>query len=395
MKKIIFFTIIVFLLVGVSITSISAQSQYQIPSWVKGVANFWVEGNISDSDFGEAITFLIDQQILKISIIEQLQNENAQLKAENLELRSQLDLPEPTSEPTSEPTIMVTISTDQDSYDIGDSIYVKGLVRNYISDVVTLVISNPEGDTVTLDQLTPRTNGLFTSNYPIGSMFDSSGTYQITVKHKGIIATSTFEFTNNGGIQNSIDVTTDKASYSEGEIILVTGKVRDLYSGTPVSVIIIDPNGDLVSMSQVQVSTDKKFSTELTVGGALMEVKGTYTITAQYGTENRSAKTTFEFGGIARITLSSNVDLVANGSNVIITGNIESFDFTSGTVSYVVRSPEGNLVTLGQSIPHSNGTFEFSLIAGGQLWELNGDYTVEVKYGGITSELVLDYVGGN
>jgi predicted secreted protein with PEFG-CTERM motif len=70
-----------------------------------------------------------------------------------------------------------------------------------------------------------------------------------------------------------------------------------LYSGTPVSVIVKAPNGNLVSIAQVEVGADKKFSTEMTAGGALMKSEGAYTVTAQYGTANRSAETTFEFGG--------------------------------------------------------------------------------------------------
>ena len=100
-----------------------------------------------------------------------------------------------------------------------------------------------------------------------------------------------------GQIQNSIVVTTDKTAYAEGDTIVVTGEVRDLYSGTPVSVIVKAPNGNLVSIAQVTVGADKKFSTEITAGGALMKAEGAYTITVQYGTENRSATTSFDFGG--------------------------------------------------------------------------------------------------
>jgi len=100
-----------------------------------------------------------------------------------------------------------------------------------------------------------------------------------------------------GQIQDSIVVTTDKASYSAGETILVTGEVRDRYSGTPVSIIVKAPNGNLVSIAQVTVGADKKFSTEVTAGGALMKIEGSYTITAQYGNASRSAETSFEFGG--------------------------------------------------------------------------------------------------
>jgi len=96
---------------------------------------------------------------------------------------------------------------------------------------------------------------------------------------------------------SSVSVMTDKASYAEGEIIVITGEVRELYSGTPVSVIVTAPNGNIVSIAQVTVGADKKFSTEVTAGGALMKVEGSYTVAVQYGTPNRSAETTFEFGG--------------------------------------------------------------------------------------------------
>ena len=100
-----------------------------------------------------------------------------------------------------------------------------------------------------------------------------------------------------GDIQSSIVVTTDKASYSMGETIVITGEVQSLY-GVPVSIIVKAPNGNLVSIAQIDVGADKKFSTEITAGGALMKVEGTYTITVQYGNVNRTAETSFEFGGV-------------------------------------------------------------------------------------------------
>ena len=58
----------VMILGTLSFSAINAQSEYSIPSWVKGVANFWVEDNISDYEFGEAITFLIEQGILRVEL---------------------------------------------------------------------------------------------------------------------------------------------------------------------------------------------------------------------------------------------------------------------------------------------------------------------------------------
>ncbi|WP_420544769.1 PEFG-CTERM sorting domain-containing protein [Nitrosopumilus sp.] len=135
-----------------------------------------------------------------------------------------------------------------------------------------------------------------------------------------------------GQIQNSIIVTTDKASYSEGETILVTGEVRDLYSGTPVSMIVKAPNGNLVSIAQVTVGGDKKFSTEITAGGSLMKSEGAYSITVQYGTENRSATTSFEFGGSTVTSPGGNVDSQVTDSTVSIEGasDLIGYDITGG-----------------------------------------------------------------
>jgi hypothetical protein len=95
--RLLFLLLLLVIVSGISITSISAQSQYNIPAWVKGIAGFWAEDKITDGEFGEGLAFLIDNEIIKIPIIQQLQNENAQLKAENSQLRSKLNLAIPES----------------------------------------------------------------------------------------------------------------------------------------------------------------------------------------------------------------------------------------------------------------------------------------------------------
>ncbi|QLH06062.1 PEFG-CTERM sorting domain-containing protein [Nitrosopumilus ureiphilus] len=145
-----------------------------------------------------------------------------------------------------------------------------------------------------------------------------------------------------GQIQNLIVVTTDKSSYSEGEIILVTGEVKDLYSGTPVSVIVKAPNGNLVSIAQVTVGVDKKFSTEITAGGALMKAEGSYTITVQYGTENRSAEATFEFGGST--TIPPKGDSNVTDKTVAIPGSSDliGYEITGGKLLSIIPDVESN-----------------------------------------------------
>ena len=152
-----------------------------------------------------------------------------------------------------------------------------------------------------------------------------------------------------GQIQSSIMVTTDKSMYSEGDMIIVTGEVRDLYSGTPVSVIVKAPNGNLVSIAQISVGADKKFSTEIAAGGALMKTEGTYTITVQYGTENRSATTAFEFGKISGTgssgTGSSGTGSSGTGSSgSIVTDTTVSVEGSSDLIGYKISG--GKLLSI-------------------------------------------------
>ncbi|MFB5607008.1 MAG: PEFG-CTERM sorting domain-containing protein [Candidatus Nitrosomaritimum yanchengensis] len=94
-----------------------------------------------------------------------------------------------------------------------------------------------------------------------------------------------------------IVVTTDKTSYEEGETIMITGEVSEVLFGYAISVMTIAPNGNVVAVDQVMVGSDKTFSSEITAGGSFMKQGGEYTIQVLYGTENRTAETTFSFAG--------------------------------------------------------------------------------------------------
>jgi len=155
-----------------------------------------------------------------------------------------------------------------------------------------------------------------------------------------------------GQIQSSIVITTDKASYSEGEIILVTGEVQSLY-GIPVSIIVKAPNGNLVSIAQIDVGADKKFSTEITAGGALMKVEGTYTITVQYGNVNRTAETSFEFGGVIEDQTSGDQtsgdqiteqESIVTDTTISVQGSVDliGYEITGGKLLSIMTDVDAN-----------------------------------------------------
>lgn len=101
-----------------------------------------------------------------------------------------------------------------------------------------------------------------------------------------------------GQIVEPIVITTDKDTYANGETIVVSGEVKDLLSGFQVSLQVFEPRfGNQVAIQQFSVGPDKKFSTEIAAGGGLWRADGTYTIRVMYGSESRTAETTFEFTG--------------------------------------------------------------------------------------------------
>jgi len=100
---------------------------------------------------------------------------------------------------------------------------------------------------------------------------------------------------------------------------------------------------------------------------------------------------------IPPISVSSDVEVIGNGANVVISGNIRDYDSSihyGQDVTVIIKSPDNNIVTIKQITPNSDGSFQFNLVAGGKLWKSAGDYIVDVHFGANTGETILNYVGG-
>ena len=98
------------------------------------------------------------------------------------------------------------------------------------------------------------------------------------------------------GENDSITVITDKSSYSEDEIISISGEITYLALGDQLTILITSPNGNIAEIDQVTAGTDKKFNTEITPNGAYWKIPGTYVILVTQD-ENNQATTSFEFSG--------------------------------------------------------------------------------------------------
>ena len=125
-------------------------------------------------------------------------------------------------------------------------------------------------------------------NYQIGG----SGGYVIANNSTGGNYTTPLVTT------TAINVETDKTLYNDGDKIMISGSVASFLYGTPVSVIIRNPIGNIVYINQVDLGNGSStYSTTISAGGALWQAAGPYTITAQYGSQDRQATTTFNFSG--------------------------------------------------------------------------------------------------
>ena len=96
-----------------------------------------------------------------------------------------------------------------------------------------------------------------------------------------------------------ISVTTNKGFYTEGATITISGLVKDFDTSDPmrhmdVTVLVISPNGNIVSVAQVQPSSDGNYSTTMVAGG-MINVEGDYTVKVQWGAQ--ANQTEFKYNG--------------------------------------------------------------------------------------------------
>ena len=189
-------------------------------------------------------------------------------------------------------------------------------------------------------------------------------------------------------------------------IISFTGTTT---SNTPyVSFVAVSPNGqNVVSVDQVTPDANGEFSTEFNVSNWKQD--GMYKITASHGTSLLYSITlnVEVTGGVTAETSTTESSIVTNQSNndladvstasteetagLSITANamegsdtIEITGITSKTnedITLTVTSPNGNLVTVDQISPDTNGDFATDISVGGPLWSQDGAYTVTAQQG--------------
>jgi predicted secreted protein with PEFG-CTERM motif len=192
----------------------------------------------------------------------------------------------------------------------------------------------------------------------------------------------------------------------DGTIISVSGETTS--NLTDVTLRVISPNGqNVVGVDQVAPDANGEFSTQFNVSNWTQD--GMYQIKANQGTSllysitvsvdvngGMTAETSTTQSSIVdnytaedalEVTSSSTqsaggLSISANameGSDTIeITGQTSK---TNQDVTFTVTSPNGNLVSVAQVSPESNGDFATDILVGGPLWSQDGAYTVTAQQG--------------
>tara|TARA_Y100001949_G_scaffold174700_1_gene182729 strand:- start:354 stop:1316 length:963 start_codon:yes stop_codon:yes gene_type:complete len=94
-----------------------------------------------------------------------------------------------------------------------------------------------------------------------------------------------------------INVQTDHASYGTGETINVSGFVKDFDGDADVTLMIIDPRGNIVTVAQIAPNSDGNYSHTIKAAG-MISVEGEYTIRVQIQNNGpQKNNTVFEFVG--------------------------------------------------------------------------------------------------
>jgi len=104
------------------------------------------------------------------------------------------------------------------------------------------------------------------------------------------------------------------------------------------------------------------------------------------------------YAAIEPISVTTNKDWYADGATITISGFVKDFDaadpMKSYDVSILIFAPNGNLATVAQIPPDSDGNYSTTVKAAGMI-SAEGDYTVKAKWGAQSNQTTFEYGGSS
>ena len=136
-----------------------------------------------------------------------------------------------------------------------------------------------------------------------------------------LVAAMPMAFADHGGLDIEADAVEGSTT------ITITGHATS--SNTPVTIMVLAPNGNVVSIDQINPDSDGSFTSTIGVGGPMWKQDGVYSITAQQGSASIN-KSTVEVE-------------IADGAFVPEFGTIASLVLVVAISSIIVLSAKGRL----------------------------------------------------
>lgn len=186
-----------------------------------------------------------------------------------------------------------------------DTIIIRGQTASQVTDITISVISPDGFNRMAVDQLTPDANGNFSTQFKISPQWKQNGFYSINAMQsvqKNSIYSMAVEvevingmaietLTTESNLETGIFLPkesqikkgfTMRANAMEGSTTIGISGYTDR-TNVDVTLKVIAPNGNVVSVQQITPDLDGKFAKDITTGGPLWSQDGAYTVTAQQG----------------------------------------------------------------------------------------------------------------
>jgi len=172
-----------------------------------------------------------------------------------------------------------------------------------LAEDVAIVVTSPNGNIVTIEQVSPDRNGNFMIVLKTNSLlWKQDGTYIVTAQQSERslykfslpvqVIGGTTQFTSVSDSSLATHVTSGvpflETRYLNLDVEAIIGETTINVRGqtdraTDITIKVIAPNGNLVSIDQITPNPDGSFMTVLQTNSVLWKQDGFYTITAQQG----------------------------------------------------------------------------------------------------------------
>jgi len=194
----------------------------------------------------------------------------------------------------------VSVNADEGS----KTLSVSGKTTSLLNDITIMVVA-PNGNIVSVDQVSPNLDGEYMADIKIGSLWKQDGVYkvaaqqgtsslrqvsvQVSIADGAAMATSVSQssmeanpFTMSSPSDTKQGLTIMADAVEGSKTIGISGHTDKL--STDITIKVTAPNGNVISVDQITPDQNGNYDTDIQVGAALWSQDGFYTITAQQGT---------------------------------------------------------------------------------------------------------------